>query len=123
MIKSILRLKPVLNRLGCRKTKFEEDYRWHSDDDPYVPGTQGRVKRVKAVPLGVRNIGFLDNEIGELIDGLAAERDVEPAVAAADAAQRRARAGPKQPSSPKDRAKTDRNVRKHSREQPAAAGT
>jgi predicted DNA-binding transcriptional regulator AlpA len=69
MAKIILRLKQVLNRLACGKTKFEEDYRYHTPDDPYVPGTD--IPRVKPIPLGPRNVGFLEHEIDELIDALA----------------------------------------------------
>jgi predicted DNA-binding transcriptional regulator AlpA len=70
MAKIILRLKQVLNRLACGKTKFDDDYRHHSDDDPYVTGAPG-VKRLKPIPLGERNIGFLEHEVDELIDALA----------------------------------------------------
>ena len=76
MARAILRLKQAISRLGCRRTKFAQDYRWHSADDPYVPGTA--IRRIKAIPLGLRNVGFLDNEIDELIDALAALRDAEP---------------------------------------------
>jgi hypothetical protein len=73
----ILRLKQVRNRLACGKTKFEEDYRWHTAADPDVPGMPG-VKRLKPIPLGERNIGFLEHELDALIDALAAARDVTP---------------------------------------------
>ena len=74
MSRTILRLKQVLIRVGCGKTKWDEDYRYHSDDDPDVPGAPG-VKRVKPIPLGERNIGYLENEVDKLIDGLAALRN------------------------------------------------
>jgi predicted DNA-binding transcriptional regulator AlpA len=73
MAKIILRLKQVLNRLACGKTKFDDEYRYHGDDDPYVPGTQ--IPRVRAIPLGPRNIGFLEHEIDALIEALAELRD------------------------------------------------
>jgi predicted DNA-binding transcriptional regulator AlpA len=73
MPRIILRLKDVLNRLACGKTKFDDDYRHHSDDDPYVPGTN--IPRVKPIPLGERNIGYLEHEVDELIDALAKLRD------------------------------------------------
>jgi predicted DNA-binding transcriptional regulator AlpA len=73
MARIILRLKQVLNRLACGKTKFEEDYRYHTADDPCVPGTD--IPRVKPIPLGPRNIGFLEHEIDALIDALAELRD------------------------------------------------
>ena len=69
MARIILRLKQVLNRLACGKTKFEEDYRFHTAADPYVPGKE--VPRLKPIPLGPRNIGFLEHELDALIDALA----------------------------------------------------
>jgi hypothetical protein len=77
MPRTLLRLKALLNRLACGKTKFEEDYRWHSDDDPYVPGTT--IPRLKLLHLGERNIAGLEHELDALIDGLAKLRDAEPA--------------------------------------------
>jgi hypothetical protein len=62
--------------LGCGKTKFETDYRFHSADDPFVKGTE--IPRLKALPLGERNIGFLEHEADALIDALAELRDAEP---------------------------------------------
>jgi hypothetical protein len=75
--RTILRPKATWKKLACGKTKFETDYRFHSDDDPFVPGTE--IPRLKALPLGERNIGFLEHEADALIDGLAELRDVEPA--------------------------------------------
>jgi predicted DNA-binding transcriptional regulator AlpA len=69
MARIILRLKQVLDRLACGRTKFDLDYRYHTDDDPNVPGTD--IPRVKAIPLGPRINGFLEHEIDELIDALA----------------------------------------------------
>jgi len=74
----LLRLKAMCAKLGCGKTKFNEHYRHHSDADPYVPGAPG-VKRLKPVPLGERNIAFLEHEGDELIDGLAELRDAPEA--------------------------------------------
>lgn len=76
MARIILRLKQVLNRLACGKTKFDDDYRFHSADDPYVPGTN--IPRLKPIPLGERNIGYLEHEVDELIDALAELRDAVP---------------------------------------------
>jgi hypothetical protein len=42
-------------------------------DDPYIPFT--RIKRLRPIPLGVRNHGFLESEIDTLIDALVALRD------------------------------------------------
>jgi predicted DNA-binding transcriptional regulator AlpA len=68
--RKILRPKETWNKVGCGKTKFEQDYRWHSDNDPDVPGAPG-VKRLKPIRLGPRNVGFLEHEIDALIEGLA----------------------------------------------------
>jgi hypothetical protein len=72
--RKILRPKATQEKLACGKTKFDDDYRHHSDDDPDVPGAPG-VKRLKPVPLGERNIGYLEHEVDELIDALAELRD------------------------------------------------
>jgi predicted DNA-binding transcriptional regulator AlpA len=72
----ILRPKPTWAKLGCGKTKFETDYRFHSDDDPFVPGT--KIPRLKALALGERNVGFLEHEADALIDALAELRDAPP---------------------------------------------
>jgi hypothetical protein len=72
MPRILLPLKQVLIRLACGKTKFEEDYRFHTPDDPYVPNTD--IPRLKPIPIGERNIAFLEHELDELIDELAALR-------------------------------------------------
>jgi hypothetical protein len=66
--RKILRPKATYEKCGCGKTKFDEDYRHHSDDDPFVPGTN--IPRVKAVFLGPRNVGFIEHELDALIDAL-----------------------------------------------------
>jgi hypothetical protein len=58
--RKIVRRKEAWGRLGCGRTKFIEDYEYHSADDPFVPGTQ--IPRVKSIPLGPVNRGFLDHE-------------------------------------------------------------
>ena len=75
-MRRILRAKEAWAKVACGKTKFEEDYRHHSDDDPHVPGTD--IARVKPIPLGERLIGFLEHEIDDLIDALAELRDARP---------------------------------------------
>jgi predicted DNA-binding transcriptional regulator AlpA len=72
--KRIARRKEACARLGCGKTKFDEDYEYHDPADPCVPGTE--IPRLKPIHLGPRNVGFLDAEIDELIDALAALRDL-----------------------------------------------
>jgi hypothetical protein len=74
----LLRPKETWKRLGCGHSKFEEHYRFHSAADPNVPDT--KIPRVKAVPLGERNIAFLEHEIDDLIDGLAELRDTPVSV-------------------------------------------
>ena len=67
--KRIVRPKEAWKKLGCGHSKFEEDYRFHTPDDPFVPGTN--IPRVKGVPLGPRNVGFLEHELDALIEALA----------------------------------------------------
>jgi predicted DNA-binding transcriptional regulator AlpA len=77
MPKRIVRKKEAWLRLGCGHTKFHEAYVLHDPAVPFVPGTQ--IPRLRPVPIGVRNIGFLDHEIDTLIDAIAALRDTAPA--------------------------------------------
>jgi hypothetical protein len=72
--KTLTRLKQAYGRLACGKTKFHQDYRLHDSADPYVPGT--KIPRVRVIHLGPRNVACLDSDIDELIDALAALRDV-----------------------------------------------
>jgi predicted DNA-binding transcriptional regulator AlpA len=74
----ILRLKEVLKRLACGKTKFEDDYRYRTADKPYVPDTD--IPRIKPIPLGERNIGFLQSELDALIAALAKLRRADAPV-------------------------------------------
>ena len=71
--KRIVREPEAYSRLGCRRTKFRKDYRFHSADDPNVPGTD--IPRLRPVELGPRNVGFVDSEIDDLIDALVELRD------------------------------------------------
>jgi hypothetical protein len=68
---------------------FEDNYRFHSADDPYVPDTT--IPRLRPIPLGPRNVGYLEHEVDDLIDALAKLRDIAPA-AHEPLAQRCARA-------------------------------
>src|SRR5262245_22726687 len=70
----LLRPKATWAKLACGKTKFEEHYRFHSADDPFVPNTE--IPRPKPVPLGPRNIAYVEQEADELVDALAALHDV-----------------------------------------------
>jgi predicted DNA-binding transcriptional regulator AlpA len=73
MPKRIVRKKEAWLRLGCGHSKFHEAYVLRDPADPFVPGTE--IPRLKPIPLGSRNIGFLDHEIDELIDALAELRN------------------------------------------------
>ena len=76
--------KDKKGRLGVGKTKFNEDYVYHPDrpdEGECVPGTD--VPRLKPVPLGEKAIGFFDDEIDALVEGLRAERDHRPRTSAA----------------------------------------
>jgi predicted DNA-binding transcriptional regulator AlpA len=116
--KRIIRLKEACNHLACRRTKFDEDYRYHTADDPYVPGTN--VPRVKSIPLGPRTIGFLEHEIDALIDALAkagghSESKAKNQKAARELALRDAEPSPQPASKPPDaphgpRSKPKRNA-------------
>jgi hypothetical protein len=64
-----VRRKEAWGRMGCGRTKFVEDYEYHSADDPFVPGTQ--IPRVKPISLGPVNVAFLDIHLDALVDALA----------------------------------------------------
>jgi hypothetical protein len=70
----LLRPKQTWAKLGVGKTSFDQHYRFHIPDDPFVPGTE--IPRLKHVPLGERNIAYLEHEADALIDALAELRDV-----------------------------------------------
>jgi len=85
--RNILRPKATYQKFGCGKTKFDEDYRYHGPDNPFVPNTE--IPRLKPLPLGERNIGYLEHEADALIDALAKLRDVPKATGAARKSERR----------------------------------
>jgi predicted DNA-binding transcriptional regulator AlpA len=60
----ILRKREALDRLGVKKTCFY---------DLFI--ATGRIKPVK---IGTRAVGYLEDEIDELIEGLRRERDRKP---------------------------------------------
>ena len=64
----ILRPRPTMQKLGVGRTNFIENY-VEKEDAPFVPGTT--VRRLRKVPLGLRAIGFLSDEVDELIEGVA----------------------------------------------------
>jgi predicted DNA-binding transcriptional regulator AlpA len=77
--KRIVREPEACDRLGCRRTKFRTAYRFNDPAEPNVPGTTD-IPRLRPVPLGARNVGFLENEIDEMVERLAKRRD-DPEVA------------------------------------------
>jgi hypothetical protein len=76
----ILRLKAACTRVGVSKTDFNERFRQRDPADPYVPGTDDTVRRVRSVPLGERAIGFFDDELDRLVEDLRRWRDRQPAL-------------------------------------------
>jgi hypothetical protein len=75
MSKRIVREREGRTALACGKTKFREQYVLRDPSDPYVPDTTTRIKRLRPIKLGARNVGFLSTELEALIDALAAQRD------------------------------------------------
>jgi hypothetical protein len=73
----IERQRVAAARVGVGITKFGEDF-VDKGDDPFVPGTDDRVRRVRSVPLGERAVGFFSDEIDQLIEQLRAWRDAVP---------------------------------------------
>ena len=77
-MKSILRGDDIYGRgnlIPVGRSKFFEDYVEHDESDPYVLGTDGKVLRLKAFPLGERAIGFLRDKVEELIEALSQLRN------------------------------------------------
>jgi hypothetical protein len=62
--------------MGVGHSKFWEDFVYHPGGDEYVPGTN-KVHRLIPVPLGVRAVGFFDDEVEKLLEGLRAERQAK----------------------------------------------
>jgi hypothetical protein len=69
----LYRTKRGEGKLAVGHTKFEKHFVLHDDDDPCVPGTN--VPRLRAVALGERAIGFFEDEVDALIEGLRQHRD------------------------------------------------
>jgi predicted DNA-binding transcriptional regulator AlpA len=74
--KRIVREREACDRLGCKRTKLRTDYRLTDPAEPFVPDT--KIPRLRAIPLGLRNYGFLESEIDDLIDALAGLRAKPP---------------------------------------------
>jgi hypothetical protein len=67
---NILRQRAARQKVGVGKTKFSTDFVLSDDNDPFVPGTDGKVRRVRPIPLGERSTGFIDDELDALIEAL-----------------------------------------------------
>jgi len=65
--------------LGVGHSKFAEDFVLRDERDPFVPGTEGKVRRLKPMKLGERAVGFFEDEVHALIEGLRAHRDAAEA--------------------------------------------
>jgi predicted DNA-binding transcriptional regulator AlpA len=63
--KRLLRPKEAWSRLGCKRTKFYEDY--------------VKTGRLRLVTLGPKSKGAVEDEVDSLIDELIAARDSETA--------------------------------------------
>ena len=72
---NILRPPAARQKISVKRTKFHEDYVLHDENDPYVPGTEGQVRRVRPVALGERAVGFFEDEIDVLLGQLRTWRD------------------------------------------------
>jgi hypothetical protein len=73
------RRKVAAARVGLGITHFDANY-VDKGGDPFVPGTDGQVLRVRPVPLGERAVGFFSDEIDRLIQQLREWRDGAPRV-------------------------------------------
>jgi hypothetical protein len=71
----ILRKEATRDRLGVGKTHFDEAFVLHDPADPWVPNTNNTVPRLRAVPLGIRAIGFFSDEIDTVAKALRRLRD------------------------------------------------
>jgi hypothetical protein len=77
MSDKIERRKGAAGRVGVGLTVFDGRFT-DKGDDPFVPGTDGQVLRVRPVLLGKRAVGFFSDEIDRLIEQLRAFRDAAP---------------------------------------------
>jgi hypothetical protein len=77
-VPNILRKRAAAQKVGVGLTKFDGDFVHKDDNDPFVPGTNDKVRRVRPVALGGRAVGFFDDELDVLIEGLRQGRDSKP---------------------------------------------
>jgi hypothetical protein len=76
-VANILRPQAARRKLGVGKTKFR-DFVLYDESDPYVPGTDKQVRRVRFILLGERAVGFFEDELDVLIEDLRRWRDAKP---------------------------------------------
>jgi hypothetical protein len=72
---NILRTRAAAQKVGVGKTYFLSDFALKDDNDPFVPGTDDKVRRVRPIALGERAIGFFEDELDALVEGLRRCRD------------------------------------------------
>ena len=77
---NILRTQAACRKVGVGKTYLTTDFVLKHDNDPFVPGTDNTVRRVRPVPLGERAVGFFDDELDSLAEALRQWRDSKPTV-------------------------------------------
>jgi hypothetical protein len=106
MSKQIPRPEAARARVGVGKTKFNEDYLLRDPADPWVPGTNNTVPRLRPVPLGERAIGFFDDETDGTLEALRCLRD---------------QLTPEDLAAMKDAAKADRTAKRAAAKERAAA--
>jgi hypothetical protein len=75
MSRRIERKKDAAGRVGVSVTTFTEKFVDRGGGDPFVPGTDGKVKRVRPVAMGERWVGFFSDEIDQMIEEIRALRD------------------------------------------------
>ena len=71
--KRIIRPREAWQKLGIGRTNFHDNYLLKEGGGEHVPGTN--VRRLRPVPLGPRAVGFLNDEVDAVIEGLRAFRD------------------------------------------------
>jgi len=69
----LVRTKDGDGLLGIGHTKFAEDYVLRDAKKPFIPGT--KVHRLRPMKIGERAVGFFEDEVLALIEGLRAHRD------------------------------------------------
>ena len=78
MSRRIERKNAAAARVGVSVTTFTEKFVDRGDGDSSVPGTDGKVDKVRPLEMGERWIGFFSDEIDRLIDQMQDWRDSKP---------------------------------------------